>query len=51
MRSTIGNVTEALGERYLGPPTALGRSSEEAFEHVPSRIRNLMAGWSAKKVS
>jgi hypothetical protein len=36
----IGN--EALSEKYLGLPTAVGRSTKEAFEHIPSRIRSIM---------
>jgi hypothetical protein len=45
----IGN--EALSEKYLGLLTAVGRSTKEAFEHIPSRIRNIMGGWSEKKNS
>jgi len=45
----IGN--EALSEKHLGLPTAVGRSTKEAFECIPSRIRNIMGGWNEKKLS
>jgi hypothetical protein len=32
---------EALGEKYLGLPTAAGKVSDGVFNHVPDRIRNL----------
>lgn len=35
-------LTKALGGKYLGLPTALGRSAAGAFEHIPSKIRGLM---------
>jgi hypothetical protein len=43
--------TEALSEKYLGLPTAVGRSTKEAFEHLPTKIKNVMGGWSEKKLS
>jgi hypothetical protein len=43
--------TEALGEKYLGLPTTVGRSSKEAFEPIPSKIRSLMNGWGEKLLS
>jgi hypothetical protein len=42
---------EAPEEKYLGLPTALGRSTTEAFESICSRIRNLVSGWCEKKLS
>lgn len=41
-------LSEALGEKYLGLPTALGRSTDEQFEHIPTRIKKLVAGWAPK---
>jgi hypothetical protein len=43
--------TEALGGKYLGLPTAIGRSSKEAFEPIPSKIRGLIGGWSERLLS
>ena len=42
---------KALKEKYLGLPTAMGRSTTEAFESICSRIRNLVSGWCEKKLS
>lgn len=42
---------EALAEKYLGLPTAVGRSTTEAFEYMPTRIRGLIGTWSAKEAS
>ena len=40
--------TEALTEKYLGLPTALGRSSEDQFDHIVTSIRKLVTGWAPK---
>jgi hypothetical protein len=42
---------EALAEKYLGLPTALGRSTEEAFEHIVTYLKNLVSPWCAKQLS
>jgi hypothetical protein len=42
---------EALEEKYLGLPTAVGQSTVEAFEKLTIRIQNLVNGWSEKKLS
>jgi hypothetical protein len=49
MKQITGIDNEALLEKYFGPPRAVGRSSKEAFEHIPSRIHSIMGGWSEKK--
>ncbi|XP_071683496.1 uncharacterized protein [Lolium perenne] len=36
--------TEALVEKYLGLPTALGRSTDDQFEHIVATIKKLVAG-------
>lgn len=36
--------TEALGERYLGLPTAAERGAADAFNYVPSRTRGMVGG-------
>ena len=42
---------EALTERYLGLPTAVGWSSTDAFEYIPARIRSLIGTWSGQEAS
>jgi hypothetical protein len=37
--------TEALGERYLGLPTAIGKVTDGVFNYVPERIRSFVNGW------
>lgn len=44
-------IEEALAEKYLGLPTALGRSTKEAFEYMPTRVKKLVGAWSGKEVS
>jgi hypothetical protein len=42
---------EALAEKYLGLLTTLGRSTKEAFEYMPTRLRSLMGAWSGRESS
>ncbi|GJN08543.1 hypothetical protein PR202_ga26477 [Eleusine coracana subsp. coracana] len=42
---------EALAEKYLGLPTAVGRSTKDAFEYMPTRIKSLVGSWSGKEAS
>lgn len=42
---------EALGEKYLGLPTSVGKVSDGVFEYIPSRIRNFICGWSENLLS
>jgi hypothetical protein len=37
--------TEALGESYLGLPTAIGKVTYGIFNYVPERIQNFVNGW------
>jgi hypothetical protein len=39
IKQTLSIVNEALGEKYLGLPTAIRRSMKEAFEPIPGKIR------------
>jgi hypothetical protein len=39
---------EALVEKYLGLPTALGRSSNDQFDHIVATIKKLVNGWAPK---
>lgn len=43
--------TEALGERYLGLPTAAERGATDAFNYVPARMRGMVGGWAEKGLS
>lgn len=51
MKQSSGIHTEALGEKYLGLPTAVGRSTTEAFEPIPTKVRGLVSGWSERLLS
>jgi hypothetical protein len=51
MKNSTGIVTEALGEKYLGLPTAVGQSTTDAFEPISAKFRGLVGGWSEKSVS
>jgi hypothetical protein len=51
VRTVLQIETEALAEKYLGLPTALGRSSKEAFEYMPNKIRGLVGAWSGREAS
>lgn len=51
VRLTLTIEKEALAEKYLGLPTAVGRSTSEAFEFMPSRIWNLIGNWSGREAS
>jgi hypothetical protein len=42
---------EALVEKYLGLPTALGRSTDELFKHIVAHIKKLVNGYVCKKMS
>lgn len=51
VKRITGVANEGLGEKYLGLPTAVGRSTKGVFEHMPSKTRSLMGGWCEKKLS
>jgi len=51
VKQSTGIQTEALCEKYLGLPTAVGRSTKGAFEAIPAKICGLMNGWGEKKLS
>lgn len=42
---------EALGEQYLGLPTAAERGASDAFNYVPARVRGIVGGWAEKNLS
>jgi hypothetical protein len=49
--TTLNIQNIALAEKYLGLPTALGRSTKEAFEYMPSRFKSLVGTWSVREAS
>lgn len=51
VKQTTGIHKEALCEKYLGLPTAVGRSTKDVFEAIPTKIRGLMNGWGEKQLS
>lgn len=51
MRTLLQIDTEALAEKYLGLPTALGRATKEAFEYMPNKVRGLVGAWSGRQAS
>lgn len=51
VRETLQINTESLAEKYLGLPTAVGRSTKEAFEYMPIRLRGPVGTWSGKEAS
>jgi hypothetical protein len=50
-KSTLQVHNEALAEKYLDLPTAVGRSTKEAFEHMPTKIKELVGSWSGREAS
>jgi hypothetical protein len=46
-----GIEAEALVEKYLGLPTALGRSTDEQFEHIIARLKKLVNSYASMKMS
>jgi hypothetical protein len=51
VKQSLGIHTEALGEKYLGLPASVGRSSKDAFEPILGKICGLMNGWSERLLS
>jgi hypothetical protein len=51
VRQVLNIESEALAEKYLGLPTAKGRSTTEAFEFMPTRIRKMIGTWSGREAS
>jgi hypothetical protein len=45
VKQRLGIHSEALREKYLGLPTTVGKSSKEAFEPIPGKIRGLINSW------
>jgi hypothetical protein len=51
VRDRLDIQIEALAEGYLGLPSAIGRSTKEAFEYLPRRIRGVIESWSNREAS
>lgn len=43
--------TEALGEKYLGLPTAVGKVANGTFDYSADRIRSFVHGWGANNMN
>ena len=44
VHGSLGITTEALGERYLGIPTAAEGGAADMFNYVPARVRGMVGG-------
>lgn len=51
VRQELNIETEALADKYLGLPAAVGRSTAGSFEFLPTRIRNVIGTWSGQEAS
>jgi hypothetical protein len=51
MHSGLEIEAEALVEKYLRLPTALGHSTSEAFDHLPNSIKKIVNTWNVKYMS
>lgn len=48
IHNETGITTEALVEKYLGLPMVLGRSTDEHFESIVTKLKSLVREWSPK---
>lgn len=51
VRQTLNIDKEALAEKYLGLPIAIGQSTSKTFEFMPNQIRGLTGSWSGRQAS
>jgi hypothetical protein len=51
LKQIIGVSEEALNERYLGLPTAVGRSKNGCFQYVTERSHSKAGGWKGQGLS
>ncbi|GJM88244.1 hypothetical protein PR202_ga04284 [Eleusine coracana subsp. coracana] len=51
MHEGLQITTEALGERYLGLPIAVGKVADGTFSYIPNRIRSFVCGWGERDLS
>jgi hypothetical protein len=51
LKSSIGIECEAMSERYLGLPTAVGRAKEGAFKYLTESSRGKVKGWKGQGLS
>ncbi|WVZ54295.1 hypothetical protein U9M48_005117 [Paspalum notatum var. saurae] len=50
-RSVFSINQEAMNERYLGLPVAVGRSRKKAFEYIKNKVWACIQGWQEKLLS
>ena len=51
VRESLNIHSEALAEKYLGLPTSVGRTTNEAFEYMPTRVNSMIGSWSGRETS
>jgi hypothetical protein len=51
LKRVIGVTEEALSKRYLGLPTAVGRSKNGCFQYVTERSHSKAGGWKGQGLS
>lgn len=51
VKEMLGIDKEALAEKYLGLPTALGRSTTSPFEYMPTKVKGLVGSWTGREAS
>jgi hypothetical protein len=51
VRDELNIDTEALSDKYLGLPTALGQSTTGTFDFLPARIKGLIGSWCGREAS
>jgi hypothetical protein len=51
VKQTTEIQNEALCEKYLGLPTAVGRRIKEVFEAIPTKVSGLINGLGEKQLS
>jgi hypothetical protein len=51
LKNVLGISCEALSEKYLGLPTVVGRSNDDAFKHISDRSQGKIHGWKGQGLS
>jgi hypothetical protein len=51
VKSSLQIESEALGERYLGLPTVVGKVADGTFDYSADRIRSFVHGWGVNNMS
>ena len=51
LKAVIGITSEALSEKYLGLPTAMGKSKEGTFKYARESAKGKVTGWKGQGIS